>query len=186
MFVLQSAIFLYENFFLGMCIELVNAIIEEYILGGVAYLIVAALGIRFVQYPEYKTWIIFIAVISFIICQLFYGIFQPSLHKYPPDIYYISYGVLMSSLFYSVVPYKKSRVIEWFSKNSYDLYIFHLPMLYGLMILNMGNDRNAYFSMNLVRFILLLVSGLAIILVKNIILYAIKRRKIKKIRGYVK
>ena len=86
-----------------------------------------------------------ICLIAFIVSgYLIYlntGMFQPTqIMKYPPTIYYISYALFVSFLLFSIfkrIDLKPNRVIEFCSKSSLWIYMWHIlfltiiPMIFG-------------------------------------------------------
>lgn len=86
-----------------------------------------------------------ICLIAFIVSgYLIYlntGMFQPTqIMKYPPTIYYISYALFVSFLLFSIfkrIDLKPNRVIEFCSKSSLWIYLWHIlfltiiPMIFG-------------------------------------------------------
>lgn len=60
--------------------------------------------------------------------------FAPGAFKFPPRLYYCVYGLLCTYILLLAVPNKRNNAIEWVSKNSFMIYLFHIIMLrcYGL------------------------------------------------------
>ena len=56
-----------------------------------------------------------------------------TLHKYPPDIFYLSYGVMIGSILLLITPKKISPIVRWFSIHSYNIFFAHYIIL-GLII----------------------------------------------------
>ncbi len=58
-----------------------------------------------------------------------------TLHKYPPDIFYLSYGIWIGSMLLLMEPYRISqgkhikKILLWLSKNSYGLFFAHYIIL---------------------------------------------------------
>lgn len=80
--------------------------------------------------PIYSAVIAFLVFAVFNIFLLF--LHQPltlTLHKYPPDIFYLSYGVMMGSVLLLIAPKKISHIIRWLSTYSYELFFVHYIVL---------------------------------------------------------
>lgn len=116
-------------------------LIQEYVIYAVQYSIVALMGLRFVKHKQSG---IILGIISFIVfgsCLIFNGSFEPSLFKYPPEIYYISYGLLWSVILYYVVNHLKkymafgNNLIRWLSSHSFSIYICHIYYLWLFFVL---------------------------------------------------
>lgn len=118
--------FLAEN---GMAYFL-KVILEDYIAGCFGYLVVYAAGIRLIQSKSFYQYLLPASLILFLIMQLQYQSFCPNSAKYPPNLYYLSYGLTVSSFLWIIVPRQSLRFTEWVGKRSYDIYIYHIPFYY--------------------------------------------------------
>ena len=79
------------------------------------------------------TLVVFIAM-QVVMCLNGTG-FAPGIYKFPPRLYYVVYGLLCTYILYAVLPNRKVVPIEWISKNSFMIYLFHIIVLriYGLV-----------------------------------------------------
>ena len=78
----------------------------------------------FCRYLLPASWLLFL------IMQFQYQSFCPNSAKFPPDLYYLSYGLAVSSILWLVIPRQSVRFTEWVGKRSYDIYLFHIPFYY--------------------------------------------------------
>lgn len=150
--------------------------VQEYIIYAVQYSIIALMGLRFVK--RKKSGII-ICLISFFI--ILYGVivtgsFAPSAFKYPPQIYYISYGLLCSVMLYSIMECLKkykafdNGIIIWLSSHSFSIYIYHIYYLWLFFVLEKVGIRLNY----ILEYLILIICSI----VQTIILENLKKRKV--------
>lgn len=107
--------------------------LEYIILPGLGYSIVAAIGIR-LKMLNFKSLIIYtLSFFIIFILFLFLNEYQSTqLDKYPPGVYYLSYGVLSSLFIYIILHFKPFfKVFDWkivyfISNNSLWLYFWHI------------------------------------------------------------
>lgn len=98
------------------------------------YIIIALIGMWVIQQKPSHTLTMF--CFFGILCGLlisYYGFDCISSHKYPPDIYYISYGVAVSLLLYlllgKMTAFSKilgHKFVFWISSNSLEMYYWHI------------------------------------------------------------
>lgn len=159
----------YLNYVQEICNGLTDVLIKEYLLGGIAYLIVASYGIRCMQFQSYKKWAIVISAFAFLIMQMMIGTFIPSEYKYPPGLYYISYGVVVSVVLYSIIPTVENKMVTWVSKNSYNIYIYHIIFLIVFDLLESVGNIPVIFESHMIRFAVFLTGSIGLVKLKNII-----------------
>lgn len=96
------------------------------------YGIVYFLGIRFtkVQLVGRVAYCLIFAVIFTFACILI-GFENIQDSKYPPDVLYLSYGLLCSCILYTVFSFVKvnNKIIKWLSANSLNIYFNHIFMI---------------------------------------------------------
>lgn len=106
-----------------------SVILDEYIFYIVAYMIPFAIGMFFCKHKDRKT-ISLLFLFLFICIQLYVafqkGGFSPNNYKYPPEIYYLSYGIVCSIVIYHIVPTRLNSVMACLSKNSLTFYLVHV------------------------------------------------------------
>lgn len=119
-----------ESFFSGFVLTVYQQIFP--ISSG--YIIIALIGMWVIQQKPSHTLTMF--CFFGILCglSLSYYEFDPiSSHKYPPDIYYISYGVAISLLLYLLLGKMMAfsnilghKFVFWISSNSLEMYYWHV------------------------------------------------------------
>lgn len=152
-------------------------LLSDYIFYIIPYVAMEAIGIRWVQgsHTFKKIFTLFVVVI-FTLSTVLLGKFEPSLYKYPPDFYYIVYGTAMTCLLLHVVPNKHIKLIEYISRNSFDVYLIHIIVL---LIYNFSIDVLHLPAFDAWWLKFLIVTALSILL-------TIPLNKIKKKVGIIK
>lgn len=90
-------------------------------------------------------------------------------HKYPPQLYYLSYAFLWVNLIY-VAAYSRivksipPTVMHWLSDNSLWIYLWHIMAVY---VWERVIDYDGTFVTSLVKFWLLLLTSMALVAVQN-------------------
>ncbi|MCK1225172.1 acyltransferase family protein [Streptococcus uberis] len=122
--------------FLNNYLNINNDFYNSYFIDIIPYGVIAILGYELENrkniFPS-----LFIGVLClFLFSQFHNGInFNPNNYKYPPSIYYLSYGLLVSLVLYRFIPSVNHKVIFWLSKNSYSLYLIHIFYIFSLNFL---------------------------------------------------
>lgn len=127
--------------------ELNNIIVNYYIFYMISYSIVAMIGLRCRKKANFVKKIGIFSILIFSIIQIVIifnnGGFTPTEYKYPPQIYYLSYGISISCILYILftnLNLKVNKYIVWISKNSFNIYLAHIIVLLGInMILDVIN-----------------------------------------------
>lgn len=149
--------------------------IQEYVIYAVQYSIVALMGLRFVKRKKSGTILGIISFLILVICIIVTGLFEPSTFKYPPQIYYISYGLLCSVILYNTVNHlQKYIIIEkwgviWLSTHSFSIYICHIYYLWLFFVLGKLGIRVNY----IFEFVILIIASVG----QTMILENLKGRK---------
>lgn len=154
--------------------ELLQRYFQNYVINGMGYGLVAAVGIRLYKLKKEKLLILSGLFALIFIGLMFYNNFEPTQSfKYPPSIYYFSYGLFVSILLFYLLSIKKVREvfeinqIIWLSKHSLTLYLYHTIPLY---ILRIFGDRITWIDVNFVtRFSFLVILSILFVLVHNYI-----------------
>lgn len=63
-------------------------------------------------------------------------VFNPAAGKRPPNLQYISFGLVATHLLKIIVPNTRVRILEWISKESLGLYLLHPIFVLGLNTIN--------------------------------------------------
>lgn len=141
-FSIVSILIGYSMYYIGLAIQdgLIKDFYIDYIFSTFVYSIIVILGIwKHTNKYEQRKLLIEILVIFIVIQFVMYlngtG-FAPGLFKFPPRLYYVIYGLLCTFILYVILPNKKSVLIEWISKNSFLIYLFHIIVLrvFGLVM----------------------------------------------------
>lgn len=127
----------------GMTLKLLNYVLFY----TVSYAMISGLGIVLQQMePNEKR-------ISLLICALIWtglgiGMDWPSLqvYKYPPQLYYISYGLFVTVIIDLFFAYKmrpsqnEGRWLLWLSRHSMDIYLAHIFVIYFVQALSLSTS----------------------------------------------
>lgn len=113
-----------------------NDIFDSYIGIVVPYIFVAILGATAESDKNVGRIILGAASVLFLV-SLFVNkmVFEPEAFKYPPSIYYMSYGIFVTMILMFIIPEKENRVITWLSRNSFTIYLLHIIVLFGVLML---------------------------------------------------
>lgn len=111
-------------------LPILSVLLEEYIFYVVAYAIPFVIGMYLGKNKSRVRSLAFWSVLCFAFTQIFIiiqgGGFEPNLYKYPPELYYLSYGIVCSIIIYYIAPTKINSGIKWLSKNSLVFYLVHV------------------------------------------------------------
>lgn len=95
--------------------------------------LIAAIGYRYKQFKrKERIGLILVCIACFFGFIIKNGYVSTQQYKYPPQLYYISYGVMVTLILYEIFSIKKfervvnNKVVAWFSKNSLWLYLWHI------------------------------------------------------------
>ena len=96
--------------------------------------------------------------------------------KYPPRIYYLSYGIFVSFLLFFVlkkINLKKFKIIDFCSKSSLWIYLWHIMIIFLL---------NTYYnSLNWkIKYIILLIGAISLTFIQNKIIDLLENTKASK------
>ncbi len=162
-----------------------NIFISYVLLYLIPYGLVALIGLRMTHDSKFVDMILIVSCVSFSILQLLTFIngngFEPNLFKYPPKLYYITYGLMIGTASYKLlqkIKYnEKNKIIvamHWLSINSFKVYLFHIFSLFGLMVIR--NLLNEMYILNnfIVQFTLVSSSAIIATIVFNKISLCIK------------
>lgn len=116
----------------------------------IGYLPFAILGLKIKEYKRIhlNMTIIICLLISLSLiknCQEF----SPQNYKYPPDVLYIVYGLLICSSLWLIKPIiihylKSNKYLEYLSSNSMWIYLWHIVPVY--LIKDFGSITNFWFA----------------------------------------
>lgn len=129
--VVQQVLCYLTGFFTGYSAQVYRQLIPI----SFGFLIIALIGMWAIKQDSKETLAIalFFGVIA-LSCILIFGLESLQQHKYPPDLFYISYGVSISLLLYllldKISAFKKilgNKAILWISLCSIELFYWHIP-----------------------------------------------------------
>jgi len=156
----------------------------------IPYAALYAYGLKFEELSN-KT-LILIALITFFIFAVlgFYyyrdtGGIVPTQHlKYPPQLYYLSYAILMTNVLYLIVRnfYPKSLLKDfwtWISSNSLWIYLWHIYAIFIWDYLFLDPDKSFIISMTKYSFVCLF--SIMLVMIQNMFLQIIKNDTKQKV-----
>lgn len=150
----------------------------EIVLYGIGYSLVAAIGMRIVVMT--KRELLYLGILTSAICLIAGMMMEfPSLqgYKYPPTLYYLTYGISVSVLSYLIIDTEKvtkvlaNRVTLFISKASLNIYFGHIV---GVYLLSIYGENTIWQSNVVFEFTFIFSVGLILTL-----LYALVYRMIK-------
>lgn len=178
---LYISLLFFQHFVLE--IEQIQDIIlySDYIVYIIPYCIAFWIGYRWnSSTAKFK---ILIFALSFIATVLFcyqYG-FMPNYDKFPPDLFYLCYGISGGIIMIKIISYlspiiklvDKKKIVEYLSRNSFNLYLCHIIVMYAYnMFVKIFNFR----ILELFLFHYIIVLLMSILLTCIIDLYNVKKR----------
>ena len=111
---------------------------DDYLLSPYVYSVIALCGYWFICNKDKWLSLLIGAGIVFACSQILVFVsgsgFVPNSYKYPPQIYYCAYGVLVTLILYKIFPNIEIKAVIWLSRNSFLIYLLHIAVLraYGL------------------------------------------------------
>ena len=152
---------------------------------GLGYGLIAAFGIRLARLSlkelDYSCALFFI---TFLVLAYMHHFAPTQAFKYPPRLYYISYGLSVSLLLYRLLDYKPLQKImdtkfsRFISRTSDWVYFWHILFVY---VITLFSDTLPFIAGNLVgRFLFILTSALLVAYIHQQIKVAITVRHNKK------
>lgn len=122
---------------------IMDNLFEFFILRGYGYSLIAAVGIRINRLNKKEIAILCGTFFILFMLLLFINDFDSiNNYKYPPTLYYMSYGLCVSLLLYQamsvncVINFFDNKFVDFISKNSITIYFWHIISIYILEILN--------------------------------------------------
>lgn len=171
----------YEIFvFLG--INELNFLFNYFIAYTIHYGIIYILGMisKKIDYKTDRkisfTFFIIYLISLIVICSLNQGFQSTQIMKYPPIIYYISFALFMSFLLFSLFKefnFKNNRFIEFISKSSLWIYLWHILFLNGFSAV--------FGQINwVIYYLMILICSIGIAYVQNLIIDILESKNINK------
>lgn len=106
----------------------------EYFFSIIPYCLIAIIGIRIVGRKDFLYKCCFVFATLSVVFMLIYNGFEPQKYKYPPQTLYLTYGTAIATVLYIIIPNKTNKVIQWTSKNSFSIYLWHIIALEAFYI----------------------------------------------------
>lgn len=160
-------------------LPILSVVLDEYVFYIIAYMIPFAVGLYFCKHKNKKKvsmlfLLLFLGIQLYVIIQG--GGFEPNLYKYPPEIYYLSYGIACSVIIYGVAPTKTNKIIKWLSKNSLSFYLTHV--FWVIWLSTIANSLHiTVINLFWVKYILVVILTTATVVVIQKIQTCYKRNK---------
>ena len=108
-------------------------IFDDFLFSPYVYSVIAHTGYWFIRNKEKWLYLLIGAVIVFAASQITVIVsgsgFIPDNYKYPPQIYYCAYGVLVTLILYILLPDIEIKAVSWLSRNSFMIYLLHILVL---------------------------------------------------------
>ncbi|MEK4430728.1 acyltransferase [Paenibacillus sp. FSL M7-0802] len=160
--------------------------LQNYILTPFGYCLIAAVGIRFNKMNKKEISVISGVFLSiFLIFMLLYKFKSTQDFKYPPTIYYISYGLFVSFALYLIFNQQWvqnlifNRFVFFYSKVSLNLYFLHIISIYTLNFY--GQNIPLISEYFIARFLFIICSAMLMTyLYECLIANWLKKRALKK------
>lgn len=134
--------FIVMNFWSGEGI--IGNLMEAYPFSLIGYGMIYGMGIIVDKYKDSTYVLTGIVGIVALLSAFFNGFGSIQAAKYPPQIYYLSYGLFISLVLYIVVrklkPYH--RLITWVSKESLTIYFWHAFVLKTMGVMGISDFGN--------------------------------------------
>jgi len=117
-----------------------NIFVDSYIIEVLPYCLIAFFGMLAIKKAKSLDLIMSCSTVIFIVMQVMqileHNGFNPDGYKYPPKLYYLSYGVMITCILLKIIPNRRNSIIEWYSTNSFMIYLFHIIFLFALNLLS--------------------------------------------------
>ena len=136
--ILALAGYLMYRIYLTLTVPSLVTVFDDFLLSPYVYCVIALIGYWFVLNKDKWLYLFIGAAVIFAAIQIYFIIsgvgFIPDDHKYPPQVYYCAYGVMVTLILYKIFPSKDIKVISWLSRNSFMIYLLHIFVLrvYGI------------------------------------------------------
>ena len=157
-------------------------IFDNIIVSSIGWGLIASIGIRLKELSKKELYIYASIFLLVFICLAFkYNFESTQNYKYPPTMYYISYGVFVSLFLLIILDFKyiynifNNRFVKYISVNSLWVYFWHIIPVYILDIY--GSYITIINSNFITRFIFICISTLIITIIQEYIQSKIRNTK---------
>lgn len=164
----------------------VQKLFEYSIIQCLGYILIAALGIRL--YSLTKSQHIYISgffLLIFVSLMIYHSFTPTQDYKYPPTIYYLSYGVFVSYISFYILSLNKvkkifnKKPIIFLSNKSLDLYYCHIIPIFIIQLF--GNEIPVISNNFITRFLFLFVGGLILLYLQTLLFNISKIKRNNKV-----
>ncbi|MFJ8415950.1 acyltransferase family protein [Bacillus paramycoides] len=160
-------------------------IFEEFLLQGIGYGLIATFGIRLKKLT--KKELIYSCVfflIAFVTLMVWHDFASTQAFKYPPSMYYFSYGLFVSLFLYLILDIKwiskifDNKFVYFVSKTSLWLYFWHIIPIYFIKIF--GASIPLISNNFVTRFIFLFTIAFVLTVVQEKVKFRLRDRKVSQ------
>jgi len=124
-----------------------NRVLSFVLFYTVAYAMISGLGIVLQQMKNRNQWkLLLISAFVWAFFGFRSGWSSLQAYKYPPQLYYIGYGFMVTVFIDLLLSQKKqkekaeSRCLLWLSRHSMDIYLAHILVIYFVQALSLGSS----------------------------------------------
>jgi len=160
---------------------LVYTLYSDYIYNTFVYGCVSFAGLWFVSNKDKWRGFLFVSTVCFLVCQIVVIIngngFSPNAYKYPPRLYYCSYGVLVALVLYAMIRNGKNKIVIWLSRNSFSLYLWHILVLRVFGLVTKIKVLNRFETMWGIEYVFVLVGAVLLTFLWGTILRIVRRKR---------
>ncbi len=160
----------------------IKLIFENIIISLIGWGLIGSIGIRLKKMSKKELYIYgSISLIIFICLAYHYNFDSTQNYKYPPTIYYISYGVFVSLFLLIILDFEciynifNNRCVKYISTNSLWLYFWHIIPIYILKIY--GSSIPLINSNFITRFIFIFTFAMIITIIQGYAKTKIRHKK---------
>lgn len=163
---------------------------ENILLYGIGWGLISSIGIRIKKITKQEMYIYTSIWLVIFMCLMFkYNFDSIQNYKYPPTMYYISYGMFISFILFIILDSRciqsifNNKFVEYISKNSLWIYLWHIIPTYILDIY--GNLIPIINKNFIIKFIFIFTFSILTTRIQEIIKCRIQMYKLLKIKKYV-
>lgn len=156
---------------------------SSFIVYGFGYGLIAALGIRFKNLTNKQSLALgLVMLIAYMSCMYRYNFASTESYKYPPTLYYLSYGLFASILLYKLLEIKSieavfdNRFVAFLSRSSVWLYFWHIIFIYVIKLF--GSSMPGISGNAISRFVFIFSCALIITILQEMIEEFFKNNKL--------
>jgi peptidoglycan/LPS O-acetylase OafA/YrhL len=160
--------------------------IMEHVIEGFGYCLITSFGMRIIQLSKKEMMSYCLVFMTIFVSLLFYHNFASTQDfKYPPTLYYVSYGIFVSLLMYLLLDISKiknfftNKFVMYVSQSSLWLYFWHIIPIYLLKLF--GSNLQIVSGNFITRFLFIIIVALILTYVQDKAKVAVSMFRGKKI-----